>query len=238
MEIKITKNPKINEVKEKIIYNLKNCGWYDVLNEYLDSDEFYEIINFLYKESVQSREFTPNLSKVFNAFVECPFDKLKCVIVGQDPYPQKGVADGIAFSCSNKMKAEKSLQYILKSIEESVKDYTSFSPDLRRWSNQGVLMYNTALTTQVNNIGAHKLIWDGFTCHLLTRISQTKVGVPFVFMGNIAKEFNLNVNNRHPKFFIPHPASAAYKGGKWEYDNIWNRVNENLIAQNKNPINW
>lgn len=230
-------NLKSKIAQEKLNYKLKESGWYDSLQEFTESESFYQIVEFLFKESVAGREFTPTLKNIFTAFEECHYDKLKTVIVGQDPYPQKGVADGIAFSCSRKLKPEKSLQYIFRSLEETC-DIVGGSPSLKRWSNQGVLMLNTALTTQVQNIGAHKLIWEDFTKHVLTVISQKKIGIPTVFMGSVAKTFANNVSDKHLKIFTPHPASAAYKGGKWDCNNCWNKINENLMAQNKMFINW
>jgi len=221
----------------KLNCKLQNCGWYDHLKEFTESDSFYQIVNFLFTESVAGREFTPTLKNIFKAFEECPYDTLKVVVVGQDPYPQKGVADGIAFSCSRKMKPEKSLQYIFKSLEETC-NIVNESVNLKRWSNQGVLMLNTALTTQIQNVGAHKLIWEDFTKHVLTVISQKKIGIPTVFMGSIAKQFADNVSDKHLKIFTMHPASAAYKGGRWDCNNCWNKINENLNAQNKSSITW
>ena len=230
-------NSKSKIAQEKLNYKLKECGWHESLKEFTESESFYQIVEFLFYESVAGREFTPTLANIFRAFEECPYDKLKVVVVGQDPYPQKGVADGIAFSCSRKMKPEKSLQYIFKSLEETC-DIVSENASLKRWSNQGVLMLNTALTTQVQNIGAHKLIWENFTKYVLTVISQRKIGIPTVFMGNIAKEFASKVSDKHLKIFTAHPASAAYKGGKWDCNDCWNKINENLEAQNKSSINW
>ena len=230
-------NSKSKVAQEKLNYKLKQCGWHDPLKEFTESESFYQIVEFLFQESVAGREFTPTLKDIFRAFEECPYDKLKVVVVGQDPYPQKGVADGIAFSCSRKMKPEKSLQYIFRSLEETC-DIVNGSVSLKRWSNQGVLMLNTALTTQVQNIGAHKLIWEDFTKYVLTIISQRKIGIPTVFMGNVAKQFANKVSDKHLKILTTHPASAAYKGGKWDCNNCWNKINENLEAQNKSSITW
>jgi len=230
-------NLKSKVAQEKLNSKLKDCGWYEPLKEFTESDSFYQIVDFLFYESVAGREFTPTLKNIFRAFEECPFDNLKVVIVGQDPYPQKGVADGIAFSCSRKLRPEKSLQYIFKSLEETC-DIVGGSPDLKRWSNQGVLMLNTALTTQVQNIGAHKLIWENFTKYVLTVISQKKIGIPFTFMGSVAKNYVNVVSDKHLKMTVPHPASAAYKGGKWDCGDCWNKTNENLLAQNRSSITW
>lgn len=230
-------NYKSKIAQEKLNYKLKECGWHDPLKEFTESDAFYQIVDFLFYESVSGREFTPTLKNIFRAFEECPYDKLKTIVVGQDPYPQKGVADGIAFSCSRKMRPEKSLKYIFKSLEESC-DIVDQNPSLKRWANQGVLMLNTALTTQVNNIGAHKLIWENFTNHVLTIVSQKKIGIPMVFMGAVAKQFSNKVSDKHLKIITTHPASAAYRGGKWDCNNCWNKINENLEAQNKSSIYW
>jgi len=121
-------NLKSKIAQEKLNYKLKESGWYDSLQEFTESESFYQIVEFLFKESVAGREFTPTLKNIFTAFEECHYDKLKTVIVGQDPYPQKGVADGIAFSCSRKLKPEKSL----------VRRYRSRNNHLRRAIEPGL----------------------------------------------------------------------------------------------------
>jgi len=146
--MKTLNNVDLKEVQMKLYERLKPSGWGQQLKGFLLSDDFYSLLNKLLDQANDQKRFTPTMKQVFRAFEECPYDKLKVIIVTQDPYPYAGVADGIAFSCSNTGKIAASLKYIFKDIETNVYlDGYEWNPDLARWSNQGVLMLNTALTT-------------------------------------------------------------------------------------------
>ena len=135
----------INILRDNLNGKLENSGWDRMLSPYVNGLSFDYIMNKLRDSVEQGLRFTPKFKDVFNGFYECPYDDLKVVIVGQDPYPQLGVADGIAFSCSRKGKAEKSLQYILKALEDENGDV-----NLKRWSNQGVLLQNMSLIALID----------------------------------------------------------------------------------------
>ena len=220
----------INKFKTQIKTDSGLSGWDLILNPFVDSPSFDGIFVFLEAAVNHGLRFTPPFKDVFNAFKECSYDNLKVVIVGQDPYPQLGSADGLAFSCSKKGKAEKSLQYINKAIET---DYT----DLRIWANQGVLLINTAFTVEVNKIGSHYNLWRPFTNYLFANINKHKKDTIFILMGKKAEEWETLL----PDCKIlkcSHPASAAYKGGKWDHNEVFNKANLELKKQDKPLINW
>ena len=220
----------IEELRENVNSTLVSSGWDKMLSIFVNGLDFDHIVNNLVDCVNTGKRFTPKFKDIFNAFKECPYNDLKVVIVGQDPYPQLGVADGIAFSCSKKDKAEKSLQYINKAIG---KDYT----DLRCWSNQGVLLINTALTVQINSIGSHYNLWKPFTTYLFDTINKVKPDTIFILMGNKAQEWQTLIPNC-TKIKCSHPASAAYRGGDWDHNDVFNKANSLLEKQNKSLINW
>lgn len=220
----------INIIRDSLNSNLKVANWEKVLSPYINGLNFDYIVNSLADGVKKSRRFTPKFKNIFNAFIECPYDDLKVVIVGQDPYPQFGVADGIAFSCSNKGKAEKSLQYINKALGT---DHT----DLKYWSNQGVLLINTALTVEINKIGSHYGLWKSFTEYLFDTLNRHKKDLVFVLMGRKAEEWAPLLSNMKI-YKVAHPASAAYKGGEWDCNDVFNKVNNELIKQDKTCIKW
>ena len=227
-------NINIKEKKDYFIPLLEESGW-DSVKKLVESPMFDDIIIKLVNEVDKGRRFTPIYKDIFNAFLECPYKDVKVVIIGQDPYPQLGVADGIAFSCSNKGKAEKSLQYILKQITNSV-DYTPEQCDLRRWANQGVLLLNTALTVQIGKIGSHYTIWSGFINALLQELNK-RDDLVIALLGKKAEEYEMLLSN-NTIFKVSHPASAAYKGGEWNSNDLFNKINEQLKLKNKSLINW
>ena len=222
----------INLLRDNLNNKLKDSGWDRMLSPYVNGLSFDYIMNKLRDSVEQGLRFTPKFKDVFNGFYECPYDNLKVVIVGQDPYPQLGVADGIAFSCSIKGKAEKSLQYILKALEDE-----DGSVDLRRWSNQGVLLINTAFTCEINKIGSHYGIWKSFTEHVFENINRHNPDTIFILMGKKAEAWQTLLPNCKI-IKCSHPASAAYRGGEWDCNDVFNKANTILIKQDKTCINW
>ena len=220
----------INNLRDQLNKKLEPTGWKRVLAPYINGLSFDHIMNTLLDNVNNGRRFTPMFKDTFNAFIECPYKETKVVIVGQDPYPQLGVADGIAFSCSKKDKAEKSLQYINKAIDT---EHT----DLRCWSNQGVLLINTALTVEVNKIGSHYAIWKSFTEYLFETLNRHNKDLVFILMGKKAEEWAPLLSNMKI-FKVAHPASAAYKGGEWDCKDVFNKVNLELEKQDKTCIEW
>ena len=231
----------LRDVQQKLCDRLKPSGWYPVLKMFLLSEEFHKILQTLHTESTEGRRFTPVLKQVFRAFEECPYDQLKVVVVGQDPYPKAGVADGISFSCSNTMKVQPSLRFIFKEVERTVyPDGMTWDPDLKRWANQGVLMLNTALTCEVNNIGSHVDIWKPFTNFLFDILNSRHTGLVYVFLGKVSAQWVKHIDpGLNYKMITTHPASAAYrKGSVWDTNDVFNKVNNILKENNNMYIEW
>tara|TARA_R100000654_G_scaffold9984_4_gene22497 strand:- start:1343 stop:2053 length:711 start_codon:yes stop_codon:yes gene_type:complete len=234
----------IKEIQEKFMNKLSDASespytsWAETLWNTIHSKAFSDPLLELAKEVDNGKKFTPKFRDLLKAYEMCPYKKLKVIIVGQDPYPQEGVADGIAFSCSKTNKEQPSLRYIFDELQTQYPDATR-DCDLSRWSKQGVLMLNTALTCEVDNIGAHVKIWKNWSSSIFahTLADYPKI-LEFVFMGAKAKPFAKMIPNDHNKHFVAHPAAAAYRGGKWDSDNVFKKINENLINNGEEPINW
>lgn len=224
----------INILRDNLNSKLKDSGWDRMLAPYVNGLSFDHIMNTLVESVENGKRFTPRFKDVFNGFYECPYNDLKVVIVGQDPYPQLGVADGIAFSCSRKGKTEKSLQYIFKSLYG---EYEGYNNDLRRWSNQGVLMINTAFTCEINKIGSHYGIWKSFTEYVFDNINRHNPKTVFILMGKKAEAWQTLLPNCKI-LKCSHPASAAYRGGEWDCNDVFNKANLELEKQGKTCIEW
>jgi uracil-DNA glycosylase len=231
----------IEEIKQKLFDKLDSSGWGRIFKSFIFSSEFDDIITKLWSLSQEDKKFTPPLKQVFRAFEECPYDKLEVVIMGQDPYPQLGVADGIAFSCGNTGKLQPSLKYILDEVNKTVYhgDQHSTDVDLKRWANQGVLLLNTALTVEVGKIGSHYDIWKPFTAYLLDWLNNYNPGLIYVYMGKQAEEWSSLTNDNNYKFFVKHPASAAYNGSKWDSNGVFTEIHS-ILAKNRGDylITW
>jgi uracil-DNA glycosylase len=217
----------LQEIKQKLFNKFAINGWDKVFRSFVFSSDFDDIITKLWDLSNDNKKFTPPLKQVFRAFEECPYDNLQVVIIGQDPYPQLGVADGISFSCSNTNKLQPSLRFILEEVNRTIYDNEVIIEDLdlKIWSNQGVLMLNTALTTEVGNIGSHYDIWRPFTTYLLDWLNINKSELVYVYMGKKAEEWSSMTDDTNIKYFVKHPASAAYNGSKWDSKDLFNKIN-------------
>lgn len=230
------------EIKEKLIEKLKPSGWANKLKGFIQSSDFDKILETLYNERENGKRFTPPLKDVFRAFEQCPEKDLKIVFIGQDPYPQLGIADGIAFSCGITMKPQPSLRNMFEAIEETVyKGFPTYQdPNLTRWANQGVLLLNTALTCQVDKIGSHYSIWNEFVMYVFDMLNFTNSGLIFVLLGAKAQELESIIGPNHYILKASHPASAAYTKTTWDCKNIFLRANEIIEANNGkiHTINW
>jgi uracil-DNA glycosylase len=235
---------KLNEMFE--------AGWYKELEEHLKSPSFRQVGQTLHDMAKRRIEIAPKFEDTFRAFKECPWGKLHTVILGQDPYPGKidpktYVADGIAFSSKNSKKIPKSLDYIMKAIDEDIFAGTNFDElpnfDLTRWANQGILLLNTALTFPINTdskSGAHANLWNPFITTVLRTINSRKDSIAFGLMGSYAKAYRqLLTNESFAVYTCEHPAAALYnKKGKWDHEFIFKRIDSFHKFKNNIHIQW
>jgi len=229
----------IHEVREKLYKSLVGTGWDQALKTFMIGDEMLEILQRLLKEAMDGKRFTPKISELFAALKACHFDNVQVVIVGQDPYPQIDVAKGVAFCCAKKMRIEKSLEYMHKSIQSTVDPNYVGSPDLSNWTKQGVLMINSALTTTISKPGTHQLLWRPFIVQILDALIWNKPGLIYVFLGSKAQEYESLIPSNNYKILVSHPASAGYnKESVWDCGDMWNKINKYLEQDGKKTISW
>lgn len=233
------------QIRDKLIGKLVASGWASLLRAHLRSSDFMDIVDFLVRENQKGRRFTPALKQLFRAFEECPLDKTKVIMIGQDPYPQPLVADGVAFSCSNTKKPEASLRYILKAVEKTVSEEDraivedDIKFDLSRWSQQGILMLNSALTTEVGKVGKHVEVWKPFMEYLIDTLNFQQSGLIWVLMGKQAQQYESLIGDHHYVIKSTHPAYAAYmKQNDWDCSDIFNKINLKLVENKQEKILW
>jgi uracil-DNA glycosylase len=232
----MNKKIDLEEIRTKILLKLEPSGWKPVLKSFIESSDFESIILQLIRLTKDGKRFTPPLKDIFRAFEECPYDKLKIVVVGQDPYPQFETADGIAFSCSKTGELQPSLSYMLNEVNLTVYNGhpESTDVDLKRWSNQGMLLLNTAMTTTVGKIGQHYNIWKPFIAYVFDHLTWTTNGLVYIYLGKQAQTWAEVVSDNNYKFMLSHPASAAYNSEpKWDSANVFVET-KNIIKKNYN----
>lgn len=238
---------KINtdEIQTKLCNMLEPSGWRAHLKGFILSSDFKKILDYLVNQSQEGAHFTPKIKQVFRAFTECPYSKLKVIIIGQDPYPHmvgdNTVADGIAFSCSNTKQVQPSLKYIFQEVERQMYPEGGYTwdPDLKRWSNQGVLLLNTALTTTIGKTGTHYRVWQTFIVYVLDYLAWNNPGLIYAFLGKKAQEFMDVMPDNNWKFTASHPASAAHQNAeRWNSDNLFKKISYQLKRNNNLEIIW
>lgn len=194
-------------------------------------------------KKIPTTNICPNKEDVFKAFYLCSLDKCKVVFLGQDPYPQKGVATGILFGNKEDTK-EENLSPSLKVIKESAIDFShihnypiEFDNTLESWAKQGILMLNSALTVETNKIGSHTQIWRPFIAQLLKKLSNDG-GIVFVLFGQQAQTFEpyINKNNNHI-IKENHPAFYA-RSNKTMPSKVFYEVNNFLKELYNEEIIW
>ena len=227
------------EFREQIYKKLEPTGWNTALRMFIKSNEFIRLIDRLKDDVVLDKRFTPTFKYVFKAFEECHYKDTRVIILGQDPYPQINVADGLAFSCSRQNKAEKSLQYIHSAIQKTVENAQPSVNNLQYLANQGVLLLNTALTTQIGKPGTHQEYWKPFMAHLLDYVRMDNPNIVYLLLGKKAEFWEDLIDQPNNVVKASHPASAAYaKQHEWDCNDCFNKVNEILVSQELPEVNW
>ena len=231
----MTEQINLDEIKLKLIERLKPSGWATKLRGFIQTSDFDKILDVLYKMREDGKRFTPPLKQVFSAFEECPLDKLRVIMIGQDPYPHFGVADGKAFSCGNTKKPQPSLSKMFEAINATVYTHEpkrDMDPDLTRWANQGVLLLNTALTCEIDKVGSHYSVWKDFIMYTIDMLNFTDSGLIFVLMGKQAQELEGQIGPNHIIMKTTHPAYASYTKQAWDCGDVFNACNTIIEGQN------
>lgn len=190
--------------------------------------------------SVYKDNPTPDLKDVFKAFAVCPYDKLKVIWLGQDPYPQPHRATGVAFANDSNVKTlSPSLNILRQSLEKSSfkqNKNSIFDPTLESWANQGVLLLNSALTTRVNDVGKHVMIWRPVISSFLAKISWIKPDLVYILSGSTANSFKPYIGDNAGIISTVHPSLCARTNT--EFPDVFSEVNSILRNTGKEEINW
>lgn len=208
----------------------------------IDENELISIMQNL-RGLYAAKKICPEQCDIFKAFRLCPYNSLKAVFVGQDPYPQKGVATGILFG--NRAEVEESeLSPSLNIVKEAAINFgvphycITFDQTLESWARQGILMINSALTVEMNKVGSHTMMWRPFISKLLRNISENNLAGVYVLFGKQAQTFKPYINSKSNFIIeVEHPAYFARNGTKMPHQlfaDVSNKVKEIYGV----PIDW
>ena len=213
-------------------------SWKQALLAEFDKEYFEQLTNFVKQEYTTSQVFPP-AKNIFRAFDLCPFDQVKVVIIGQDPYHGAGQANGLSFAVNSNIALPPSLQNIFKEIKNDLNLEPQRDGDLSRWASQGVLLLNATLTVRANSPTSHSNKgWEEFTDAAIKALAEQREKIVFILWGNYAKkkgaiidrQKHLVLESAHPS---PFSASYGFFGSK-----PFSQANQYLKQNNQNGINW
>lgn len=213
-------------------------SWKQALAGEFDKPYFKGLVDFLHAEKAAGQVIYPPGNKIFRAFELTPLDKVKVVILGQDPYHNPGEAMGLSFSVPSSVRTPPSLRNIFKEIEDDLGIRMSGWPELESWARQGVLLLNSILTVRAGQAASHSRIgWQEFTDAVIRTVSASCEGVVFLLWGRFAQsKRELIDTSRHFVLEAAHPSPLA--GGAFFGCRHFSKTNGILLAQGKSPIDW
>lgn len=215
-------------------------GWLNVLGPELEKSYMKELKSFLLEEKQKGFTVYPKGADIFNAFNHTPFDQVKVVILGQDPYHGQGQAHGLSFSVQKGIAVPPSLKNMYKELAEEFKDFKIPSHgNLTAWADQGVLLLNATLTVRAHEAGSHQNKgWENFTNHVIAELSAQKSGLVFLLWGRFAQQKESLIDtSKHHVLKAAHPSPfSAYNG--FFGSNHFIQTNQILTQEGLSPINW
>jgi uracil-DNA glycosylase len=214
------------------------ASWKAHLKEEFEKPYFADLTSFVKSEYTTQKVYPPG-KLIFNAFEKCPFDRVKVVILGQDPYHEPGQAHGLCFSVPDGVNPPPSLQNIFKEIKNDLEIPIPKSGNLERWAEQGVFLLNATLTVRAHQAGSHqKKGWETFTDNVIHLLSNSADHLVFVLWGAYAQRKGELINsNKHLILSSVHPSPlSAHRGFFGNHQ--FSKANEYLINHGKEPIKW
>lgn len=212
--------------------------WKQRLAPEFEKPYFKALTDFVRSEYASKQVFPPP-SRIFAAFDACPFDKVKVVILGQDPYHDVGQANGLCFSVADGMPMPPSLINIFREIKDDIGKEMPQSGNLQRWADQGVLLLNATLTVEAHRPGSHQgRGWEELTDEAVLRLARDREGLVFMLWGSYAARKGAFIDrNRHLVLTAPHPSPlSAYRG--FFGCKHFSRANDYLQQRGLTPIEW
>ena len=213
-------------------------SWKEALQSEFDKAYFAELVSFLHREKAEGKTIYPPGSQIFRAFELTPLDKVKVVILGQDPYHGAGQAMGLSFSVPDSVPAPPSLQIIFKAAEQDLGIRMSGRPNLESWARQGVLLLNAILTVRAGEAASHSRIgWEQFTDAVIRTVSERCDSVVFMLWGNYARsKAPLIDSKRHLVLEAAHPSPLAR--GAFFGSRPFSKANAWLESRGEKAIDW
>ena len=214
-------------------------SWKRVLQTEFDKPYFAELVGFVRSEYKAGTVYPP-ARLIFNAFDSCPFDNVRVVIIGQDPYHGVGQAHGLSFSVNDGVPPPPSLVNIYREISDDLHRTPYDSGNLARWAKQGVMLLNATLTVRASSPGSHQNRgWEQFTDAVIRTVSEQRTNVVFLLWGNYARQKGAKIDRaKHLVLESGHPSPMSANKGYWFGNRHFSQTNSYLISKGLQPIDW
>lgn len=214
-------------------------GWKASLKDQFSADYFTSLKNFIYSEKAEGKIIYPPADCIFAAFDLTPFENVKVVLLGQDPYHGPGQAHGLCFSVPNGITPPPSLVNIFKELKNDLGITPPKHGNLQKWAKQGVLLLNATLTVRANTPGSHQHKgWENFTDEVIRLLSSQKTGLVFLLWGKYAQAKEALIDKtKHFVLKAAHPSPYSADSGFFG-SRHFSKTNELLVQQGKEPIDW
>lgn len=214
-------------------------SWKTQLNDEFEKPYFQELTSFV-KQEYQQNTCYPKGNDIFSAFDHCPFQEIKVVIIGQDPYHGPNQANGLCFSVKDGIPHPPSLVNIFKEIKVDMGKTYPESGNLEHWADQGILLLNATLTVRAHQAGSHqKKGWEQFTDEVIKTVSKELEGVVFLLWGGFAKKKSTLIDkSKHHILTSGHPSPLSANRGLWFGNQHFSKTNKLLEQMGKAPIDW
>lgn len=213
-------------------------SWHDALSDEWNAPYFKQLTDFVRQQYMTTTVYPP-AGRIFAAFDECPFDKVKVVIIGQDPYHGPGQANGLCFSVAPEVDVPRSLANIFKEVHDDTGVPVPENGDLTRWARQGVMLLNATLTVEAHRAGSHQgRGWEEFTDAVIRELNARRENLVFILWGSYAaRKGELIDRQGHLVLTSPHPSPLSASRGFFG-NHHFSRANAYLVAHGQTPINW
>lgn len=213
-------------------------SWKEALMPEFSKDYFIRLTDFVRKEYHETTVYPPG-KLIFNAFNLCPFDKVKVVIIGQDPYHGPGQAHGLCFSVNDGIQPPPSLVNIFKEINNDLGKPIPQSGNLTRWAEQGVLLLNATLTVRAHQAGSHQRRgWEEFTDAVIRKLAEEKSNLVFILWGAYAQKKGAFIDrSKHLVLTSVHPSPLSAHSGFFG-NHHFSLTNDYLVKNGKTAIDW
>jgi uracil-DNA glycosylase len=219
---------------------LLEASWHNRLEDEFAKEYFLQLSRFIHEEEKEGKIVYPTGNQIFKALDLCPFDAVKVVIIGQDPYHGPNQANGLSFSVNHGAPLPPSLKNIFTEIKSDLGFDIPSHGDLTKWAHNGVLLLNASLTVEAHKPGSHQSKgWELFTDAIINLLNQEKVNLVFMLWGGYAhKKGSMIDPQKHLVLQSGHPSPLSANRGYWFGNKHFSKCNAFLISKHLDPIKW